>query len=144
VVDYRDPAWPQRVRELVPDGTDAAVDHTGGPLVRTVTNRNGTVVRTAWSGRSGHGRSDAVLGGLVANLRRYAHPRERLCSVPLVVALQPGKYRKLLHDQLNRIADGSLRGPTVTSVPFADVVDAHRQLATLPPGHKLVLEMGAG
>ena len=143
VVDYRDPTWPQRVRNLAPEGTDAAVDHTGGPLVRSVVNRKGTVVRTAWSGRSGHGRSDAALGGLVANIRRYARPRERLCSVPLLVALQPGKYRKFLHDQLNRIADGSLRGPTVTTVPFGDVVEAHRELATLAPGHKLVLEMDA-
>ena len=52
VVHYRDPTWPQRVRNLVPEGTDAAVDHTGGPLVRSLVNRNGTVVRTAWSGRS--------------------------------------------------------------------------------------------
>ena len=144
VVDYRDPTWPQHVRKLAPEGTDAAVDHTGSPLVRSVVNRKGTVVRTAWSGRSGHGRSDAALGGLVANIRRYARPRERLCSVPLVVALQPGKYRKFLYDQLNRVADGGLRGPTVTTVPFGDVVDAHRALATLAPGHKLVLEMDAG
>ena len=143
VVDYRDPAWPQRVRDLVPDGADAAVDHTGGPLVRTVVTPRGTVVRTAWSGRAGHGRMDAALGGFVANIRRYGRPRERLCSVPLVVALQPGKYRKLLHDGLNRIVDGQLRGPTVTTFPFADVVDAHRALATLAPGHKLVLEMPA-
>ena len=127
-----------------PSGADAAIDHTGGPLVRTVVTPKGTVVRTAWSGRSGHGRMDAALGGFVANIRRYARPRERLCSVPLVVALQPGKYRKLLHDQLNRIVDGRLRGPTVTTFPFADVVDAHRDLATLAPGHKLVLEMDRG
>ncbi|HEX7429497.1 MAG TPA: zinc-binding dehydrogenase [Mycobacterium sp.] len=141
VVDYRDPTWPQRVRDLVPGGADASIDHTGGPLVRTVTAPTGTVVRTAWSGRTGHGRMDAALGGFAANIRRYARPRERLCSVPLVVALQPGKYRKLLHDQLNGIVDGRLRGPTVTTIPFADVVDAHRGLATLAPGHKLVLEM---
>ena len=143
VVDYRDPTWPQRVRDLVPGGADAAVDHTGGPLVRTVVTPKGIVVRTAWSGRSGHGRMDAALGGFVANIRRYGRPRERLCSVPLVVALQPGKYRKLLHNGLDRIADGQLRGPTVTSFPLTDVVDAHRALATLAPGHKLVLEMPA-
>ena len=143
VVDYQDPTWPQRVRELVPERVDAAIDHTGGPLVRTVVTPKGTVVRTAWSGRSGHGRMDAARGGFVANIRRYGRPRERLCSVPLVVALQPGKYRKLLHDGLRRIVEGELRGPTVTSFPFTDVVDAHRALATLAPGHKLVLEMPA-
>lgn len=141
VVDYRDPAWPDRVTELAAGGADASIDHTGTQLVRTVTARTGTVVRTAWSARPGHGRLDAALGGLVANLRRYAKPRERLCSVPLLVALQPAKYRQMLTEQLNRIADGSLAAPTVTTVPFAEVVDAHRRLATVAPGQKLVLEM---
>lgn len=144
VIDYRDPIWPQRVRDLVPAGADVGIDHTGAALVRTVVAPTGTVVRTAWSGRSGHGRVDAAIGGFVANVRRYAQPRERLCSVPLVVLLQPGKYRKLLNDQLNRIVDGRLRGPTVATIPFANVVDAHRGLASLAPGHKLVLEMPNG
>jgi hypothetical protein len=131
---------PQRVRDLVPAAPTRASTHrrpTGANGDRS--HRHGGA--PAWSGRSGHGRMDAALGGFAANIRRYARPRERLCSVPLVVALQPGKYRKLLHDQLNRIVDGRLRGPTVTTIPFADVVDAHRGLATLAPGHKLVLEM---
>jgi NADPH:quinone reductase len=143
VVDYRDSAWPQRVLELTSGGADASIDHTGSPLVRTVTTRAGTVVRTAWSGRPGHGRLDAALGGFVVNLRRYARPRERLCSVPVVVALQPAKYRQMLTDQLNRVVDGSLAAPAVTTVPFADVVDAHRRLATVAPGQKLVLEIAA-
>ena len=29
----------------------------------------------------------------------------------------------------------------ITMLPFSDVVGAHRKLATLAPGHKLVLEM---
>ena len=71
-------------------------------------------------------------------------PRERLCSVPLLVALRPAKYRQMLQDQLNRIVDGRLSGPAVTTLPFSEVVDAHRQLADLAPGHKLVLEMASG
>jgi len=141
VVDYRDPNWSGRVRELIDGGADTSVDHTGDPLVRTVTAPTGTVVRTAWSGRPGHGRSDAALGGLMTNLRRYAHPRERLCSVPMLVALQPAKYRRLLQDQLNLIVEGTLRGPAVRTILFTDVVAAHRGLTTLEPGHKLVLEM---
>jgi NADPH2:quinone reductase len=138
-VDYRDANWPAGVLELAPGGANASIDHTGSPLVRTVTAPRGTVVRTAWSGRI-----DAAVGGLTANLRRYASPRERLCSVPLLVALQPAKYRQILETQLNRIADKSLRGPTVTTVPFAEVVNAHRDFATVAPGHKLVLAMAAG
>jgi NADPH:quinone reductase-like Zn-dependent oxidoreductase len=143
VVDYQDPNWPARVRELARGGVAASVDHTGTPLVRTVTAHSGTVVRTAWSGRPGRERTDAGLGGFTAAVRRYASPRERLCSVPLLVALQPTKYREMLQDQLNRIVDTGLSGPTVVTAPFSEVVGAHRQLAALAPGHKLVLEMPA-
>lgn len=143
VVDYRDPNWPARVRESAPEGAAASIDHTGSSLVRTVTAKSGVVVHTAWSARPGRGRTDAALGGLTASLRRYGSPRERLCSVPLLVALQPAKYRQMLQDQLNRILEGSLRAPVVTTMPFSDVVDAHHQLATLAPGGKLVLEMAA-
>jgi NADPH2:quinone reductase len=141
VVDYRDPNWPAQVRELTSGGADAGIDHTGGPAARAAMAPHGTLVRTAWSGRPGHGRRDAAIGGLLANLRRYGSPRERVCSVPLLVALQPAKYRQMLTDQLNRIADGALRGPAVTVVPFTEVVGAHRDIGTQPPGHKLVLAM---
>ena len=141
VVDYRDPNWPTLVRELTPGGVDASFDHTGTPLVRAVTSKAGTVVRTAWSGRPGRGRLDAALGGPGTVARRFAAPRERLCSVPLLVGLQPGKYRRMLQDQLGRVIDNQLHAPTTTTVPFSEVVSAHRQLAGLGPGHKLVLEM---
>lgn len=137
VVDYRDPNWPALVLDLVPGGADAGVDHTGAAEVRTVTARSGTVVRTAWSG----GRGAAARGGLLANVRRFAAPRERLCSVPLLVASRPAKYRRILQDQLAKVRDGALTGPAVTVVPFSDVVDAHRALASLAPGHKVVLKM---
>ncbi|MGX9792419.1 quinone oxidoreductase family protein [Mycobacterium sp. MMS18-G62] len=141
VVDYRDPNWPAQVRELTSGGADAGVDHTGSPVARAAMAPHGTLVRTAWSGRPGHGRRDAAIGGLITNLRRYASPRERVCSVPLLVALQPAKYRQMLTDQLNRITDGTLHGPAVTAVPFAEVVRAHTDFGTQPPGHKLVLQM---
>lgn len=141
VVDYKDPNWPALIRKLTSGGADAAIDHTGSPLVRDVTRTRGTVVRTAWSGRPGHGRMDAALGGPGTIARRFASPRERLCSVPLLVAVQPAKYRRLLQSQLGQIVDNSLRGPCVTTRPFSDVIDAHKELATLEPGHKLVLQM---
>ena len=84
---------------------------------------------------------DAAIGGLVANLRRYASPRERVCSVPLLIALQPVKYRQILTDQLNLTADGSLRGASVTTMPFTEVASAHRAIGMQAPGRKLVLEM---
>lgn len=141
VVDYRDPNWPKLVRELTAGGADASIDHTGASPVRAATARRGTVVRTAWSARPGHGRIDAALGGPLTLARRFGSPNERLCSVPLVVGLQPAKYRTILARQLGRVNDHELDAPAVTVMPLADVVDAHRRLATLEPGHKLVLEM---
>jgi NADPH:quinone reductase-like Zn-dependent oxidoreductase len=141
VVDYHDSDWLVQVRELTSGGADAGIDHTGSPIARAAMAPHGTLVRTAWSGRPGHGRQDAAVGGLFANLRRYASPRERVCSVPLLVALQPTKYRQILTDQLNRIAEGTVRGPAVTTVPFTDVVGAHAAIGAQPPGHKLVLQM---
>ncbi|MEE6138101.1 zinc-binding dehydrogenase [Mycobacterium sp. 050128] len=143
VADYRDPNWPALVQNLAVGGIDASIDHTGSPLVRAVTLPGGTVVRTAWSGRPGHGRRDAALGGAAVLARTFASPRERLCSVPLLVALQPAKYRRILQDELDRVIDGSLRGPVVSALPFSDVVEAHRRLDSLAPGHKLVLKMAS-
>lgn len=137
VVDYRDPNWPNAIRELTSGGADGTIDHTGSKLVRKVTKRSGTVVHIAWDGR----RIDAALGGAVAMARSFASPRERVCSVPRLVALEPARYRRMLQEQLDRVADNQLHAPAVTTVPFDEVVEAHRQLANLAPGHKLVLEM---
>jgi NADPH:quinone reductase len=142
VVDYRDPHWPVQVQELSSGGVDTSIDHTGSPSLRSITKREGIVVRTAWSNRPGHGRRDAALGGPLTIARRFASPREALCSVPLLVALQPAKYRRILANQLDRIVDGHLRCPTVTVRPFAEAAEAHREFSSLPPGQKLILELG--
>jgi NADPH2:quinone reductase len=136
VVDYRDTDWLNQVRELTSGGADVSIDHTGNPLVRGVTARRGILVHTGWSGRTA-----AIVGGFMTNVRRYAHPRERLCAVPQLIELRPAKYRQLLQEQLNAIMDGRLRGPDVQRIPFSEFVRAHRELDSLAPGHKLVLEM---
>jgi len=53
----------------------------------------------------------------------------------------PRNTGRLLQDQLNLITEGTLHGPAVRTIPFTDVVAAHRGLTTLEPGHKLVLDM---
>jgi hypothetical protein len=77
----------------------------------------------------------------MTNVRRYAHPRERLRAVPQLTALRPAKYRQLLQEQLNAIMDGRLRGPDVETIPFSEFARAPCELDTLAPGHKLVREM---
>jgi NADPH2:quinone reductase len=78
VVDYRDPNWPEQVRELTSGGADTGIDHTGSSTARAAMAPHGTLVRTAWSARPGHGRRDAAIGGLAANLRRMPR-RENEC-----------------------------------------------------------------
>src|SRR5262249_51566465 len=39
VVDYRDPNWPQHVRELTSGGADAGIDHTGSATARAAMAR---------------------------------------------------------------------------------------------------------
>lgn len=82
-----------------------------------------------------------MLGGPATLARTFASPREPLCSVPLLVSLRPAKYRRILENELDRVIDNNLRCPIITTLPFSDVVDAHRMLDSLEPGHKLVLTM---
>ena len=140
-IDYRDPAWVDRVRREVPGGVGAAVDHTGSPLVRQAVSPAGTVVRVSFVGRRGRERRDTFTGSLASLARSFARPGERIVSVPLFVAAQPARYRALLADQFDRVARGELRTPVVEVMPLTDVAAAHARLDTGTSGRKLVLAM---
>jgi NADPH:quinone reductase-like Zn-dependent oxidoreductase len=139
-VDYAgaDPAT--TVRELVRDGVQAAIDHTGASWLRRAVAPAGTVVRIAFTGRRGHERIDTFLGGFGASVRRFGRPRERVASVPLLVATRPTRARSMLTDGLERVARGELRGLPVEAVRFDDAPAAIARLAAgSAAGHKLVL-----
>jgi NADPH2:quinone reductase len=140
-VDYRDADWPTRVHALAPRGVGASFDHTGSAEVRRLTAHSGAVVRTAFAGRPGRERRDTVTGGAASTALYFGRPRERVCSVPLIVATQTDRYRELLADGLDRVAAGELRAPTPRVLPFREVARAHRELAELNPGEKIVLAL---
>lgn len=140
-LDYRDPALSARVRDEAAGGVDAAVDHTGSSELRAAVASDGTVVRLSFVGRAGHERRDTFTRGLATLARAAARPRERLVSVPLLVATRPALARALLADGLARIVSGELRAPAVEVLPFADARAAHSRLDQGIAGTKLVLAM---
>lgn len=138
VVDYADADWPARVRDAAAGGVDAAIDHTGSARVREALAPGGVVVRTAFAGRPGHERADAVRGAAVAARDRS----ERICSVPLFVTTHRNDYRRMLSSLLADAAAGSLRTAEPVPFPLTEVWEAHRAAEALPPGRKVVLTVG--
>lgn len=141
VLDYRDPDWLQQVHSARPDGLGAIFDHTGGRTIRGAAARGGTVVRTAFVGRPGHERFDTMLGGGRSVTGYFSRPRERVCSVPLLISTQRTRYRELLAAQFDRITTRELRAPSVRLVPIHDVARAHHELEALDAGEKIVLTL---
>lgn len=140
-LDYRDPEFAARVRADTGGGADAAVDHTGSNGVRAAVASTGTVVRLSFVGRPGRERRDTLTGSIATLMRAAARPRERLVSVPFLVATRPALARALLADGLARVARGELRAPAVEVLPFADAREAHARLDRGLAGTKLVLAM---
>ncbi|WP_426626209.1 alcohol dehydrogenase catalytic domain-containing protein [Leifsonia sp. McL0607] len=141
IADYRDPDWPARVRELAGGVVEAAIDHTGSPRVREAVAPDGVIVHTAFVGRAGHEREDAVRGAASAALRRRSHPREVVCAVPFWVLRKRPAYRRRLVGLLGDVADGRLRPFEPQVVPFESVWEAHRIAEQRPAGRTVVLAM---
>jgi NADPH:quinone reductase-like Zn-dependent oxidoreductase len=141
LVDYRDPNWPARVRDLAGGGVEAAIDHTGSPRVREAVSRDGVVVHTAFAGRAGHEREDAVRGSASAALHGRGHPREVVCAVPFWVLRKRPAYRRLLAGLLADAAGGTLRPFEPRVVPFDSVWEAHRLADQRATGRTVVVAM---
>lgn len=137
VVDHRDPAWPDLVREAGGGPMDAAIDHTGSPRVREALREGGVLVHTAFTGRPGRERADALRGGIAAARSRT----DRVCSAPLHVATRRAAYRRVLQGLLASAASGSLRMAEPVPVPLTEVWEAHRAAEASEPGRKVVLTM---
>lgn len=141
LADYRDPDWPARVRELAGGAVEAAIDHTGSTRVREAVAPDGVIVHTAFAGRPGHERTDAVRGSASAALHRRGHPREVVCAVPFWVLRKRPVYRRLLAGLLADAAEGRLRAFEPQVVPFDSVWEAHRIADQRPAGRTVVLAM---
>lgn len=138
-VDYTDPLWPARVRNASDGGVDAVIDHTGSPEALSALAPGGTLVHTAFTGRRGHERADSLRGSLVSAAHRWSAPRQRICSVPALVATRRNDYRRTLGDLLELVATGALSAPEVEAVPFERIRDAHRAAGRAASGRRKVV-----
>lgn len=140
------------VRRLAPDGVDATFDAVGGPQLaasRRMTRRGGTVVSYGvgfgagkdWSRIGLLGRHGAALAKAKltpgATVRMYVIAGRRGAADE-----DPAALREDLGALVALVADGSLT-PEVTTLPLADIADAHRRLESGKVPGKLVLRVDA-
>ncbi|AGW42381.1 zinc-binding dehydrogenase [Leifsonia xyli subsp. cynodontis DSM 46306] len=137
IVDYRAEGWPAAVRAAAGGAVDAAIDHTGSVRAGEALAAEGVLVHTAWAGRPGHERADALRGAVDALRKR----RERVVSVPAFVRFADVHYRRLLAGLLADAAEGRLRAPEPVQYPFDELWSAYRTAARREPGRKTVLRM---
>jgi NADPH:quinone reductase-like Zn-dependent oxidoreductase len=140
VLDYHQRGWVDDLLALT-GGVDGVVDHTGSKASRAAAKRSGRVVRTAFGGRPGRQRGATAIGATRTLLRRHAHPSERICSVPALVATRRARYRLMLADLLELAAAGRLEPLPSLVVPFVDLTEALRLAEAGTPGRKVVLAM---
>ncbi|WP_025155826.1 quinone oxidoreductase family protein [Leifsonia aquatica] len=139
VIDYHAADWVGQARRAADGAFDVAIDHTGAPQVRQALAPDGVLVHTAFAGRPGHERTDALRGSAAAMRRRQGRPRERVCSVPYAVLTRRPQYRALLGGLLAAIDGGRLHPAEPDVYAFDDLWNAERAAEGVAPGRKVVL-----
>ncbi|WP_026910083.1 zinc-binding dehydrogenase [Patulibacter minatonensis] len=147
-VDRRAEDVEAAVRRHAPDGVDATFDAVGGPQLaasRRMTRRDGTVVSygVGFGAGKGFGRI-GLLGRHGAALAKAKLTRG--AAVPMYVIAgrtgaadkDPAALREDLAALVALVADGSLT-PEVTTLPLAEIAEAHRRLESQTVPGKLVL-----
>ncbi|GAA3589316.1 hypothetical protein GCM10022198_11460 [Klugiella xanthotipulae] len=141
VLDYRDPDWINALVEATGGGVVGAIDHTGSRELHRAVSPQGRIVRIAFDGTHRHPQRATLAGFVSATLRRHAHPSERVCSIPLIVAARRAAYRNTLSAVLTDLTTGALLPPRVHEVRFEDYASALTDAERCVPGSKAVLAM---
>src|SRR5699024_4927288 len=139
VYDYDDPTSIDQLREATTGGVDGAIDHTGSRSVRRAVRAGGRVVRTAFGGAPGQGRSSTATGVAASTLRRYARPGERTCSVPILVTTGRARYRQALTELFTAAGNGTLVPPSPHTIPPPQYPDPLPSAIGASPGEKTIL-----
>ncbi|MEV0640167.1 zinc-binding dehydrogenase [Streptomyces sp. NPDC050619] len=136
-VDYKDPAWPEKVRAYL-GGRPATVvfDGVGGEVAREATallgpgGKHGKHIVFGWSGEGLHDGEPYLVDGVSEQV---------LGPVMMRKAGGPNPVRTLELRALTEAAAGRLR-PAVQRFPLAEAAAAHRALQTRGTTGKVVLE----
>ncbi|MFF1703867.1 zinc-binding dehydrogenase [Streptomyces sp. NPDC058252] len=133
-VDYRDPGWPERVRDRFGDRPATVVfDGVGGEVARAAVAllaRGGKHIVFGWSGEGIRDGSPYLVDGVSEQV---------LGPVMMRKAGGPNPVRTLELRALSEAAAGRLT-PAVTRFPLAEAAAAHRALETRGTTGKVVLE----
>ncbi|MFT2815611.1 medium chain dehydrogenase/reductase family protein [Leifsonia sp. A12D58] len=135
-VDYADPHFAERVRELAPEGVDAVFDNIGGPMARTsfeLLTRGGTLVCFAIVGIAGG--SGGLVMHFVAAIGRVmvwnALPngrRARFYDLWAGHKTRPKRFRAHLEDDLAQVfallADGTIKANIAARFPLEEAAAA--------------------
>lgn len=139
VFDYRDPDWIENLVAATDGGVAGAIDQTGSRSLRRAVTPGGRIVRIAFDGKPGHQRRATAAGFLATNLRRYARPRERICSVPMLLATRRDACRRALASALDAVVSARLVAPQAHLFPLSDYPNALAAADRGEPGMKVIL-----
>ncbi len=121
-VDYTDDAWPDRVREVAPNGVDVVLDSVGGDALRRSLDLLAPFGRVVLYGVASSDFVDIPVTSLFA-LRSVV-------GFALLAwrAADPKQARADMAEVAEHMAAGRLRTALHAQLPLADVVEAHRIL----------------
>ncbi len=135
-VDYGDPSWSERVRDLIGNrDVTVALDSVGGSIGRQAletVGQGGLVVLYGWA--SGEPTSVSAHDILSRGIT--------ICGAfgPRIAMRRPNGVRDFEQEALSAAASGRL-SPKITELPMGEVVEAHRMLEARATIGKLVLVM---
>jgi NADPH:quinone reductase-like Zn-dependent oxidoreductase len=149
-VDYRDPEFYQRIRELAPDGVDAVFDHVGGRGVQDswrLLRRNGTLVSYGTAAtKDDVGNAQLPVLWLFARLLVWNYlPNGRGAHFYNFWAgrRRPATFRRRLHEDLSQVfqllADGVLAPQIAARIPLAEAGSALTLAESRTVGGKVVI-----
>lgn len=143
VFDYRDPNYPERIRERTQGGVDLAFDGLGAdhfrPSLRAL-HAAGRLVTIGASDAVAHGKgmTASVLSALARNANPFG-PCVSFYSITSARSRHPAHFREDLASLYQRLAAGTLRVRIERRIGFADVARAHADLEGGGVAGKIVL-----
>lgn len=144
LIDYRREDVAACVRELAPDGVDAAFDAVGGASFRrsfSVLKRGGTLVAYGFTRQATGGGGSVPLSFLWVMLANLL-PNGKRAAIYVIAerrTSKPDEFRADLEAVFKLIAEGAIRPAIAARLPLADVRRAHEMIDARTGAGRVVL-----
>ncbi|MFI6580156.1 zinc-binding alcohol dehydrogenase family protein [Embleya sp. NPDC050493] len=132
-IDYTDPDWPARVREVAPQGVDVVLDSVGGEILRRSFDVLAPLGRIAVYG--------AASGELVAIPVTDLFALRSVTGFSLLAwrAASPAEARRDMVESADHLGSGRLRVAVHARLPLTAAAEAHRVLDARGQSGRVVL-----